>query len=400
MGGWTVGTGDRRCRAVAALNPINLGDLPLVDGHCHQVTTGPLTDDAFVLWCTESSSASESTIDGQLGYAIRRWCAPVLDLPAHASIRDYLAARRDIGPQEAASRLMRAARLSGLLIDTGLPAAGLVTIGQMSDLAGAPAREVIRLETLAESVIDGSDAMGYSDTVGDALDAAFRAGAVAAKSIAAYRHGLDLPPERPTGAEVQAAAGAWKRERAARPARLTDPVLLRHLLWCAVDAGRPIQLHSGFGDADANLLRSDPARLQPFCAATRNTGTRLVLLHCYPYHREAGWLAHVYPHVYVDVGLTVGYVGARAAAVLGEFLELAPFGKVMYSSDAYGLAELYQVGAAQFRHSLGRTFGGFVDDGAMTADDARAVAAAIGEGTANRLYGPTAIETTVDYPPD
>jgi predicted TIM-barrel fold metal-dependent hydrolase len=91
--------------------------------------------------------------------------------------------------------------------------------------------------------------------------------------------------------------------------------------------------------------------------------------------------------VYVDVGLAIGYVGARATAILGEFLELAPFAKVMYSSDAYGLAELFLVGAAQFRHSLGRVLGGFVDDGAMNVEDARAVAAAIGSGNATRLYG-------------
>jgi predicted TIM-barrel fold metal-dependent hydrolase len=145
-------------------------------------------------------------------------------------------------------------------------------------------------------------------------------------------------------------------------------------------------LHTGFGDADAHLIRADPARLQPFCAATHDSGTPLVLLHCYPYQRGAGWLAHLYPHVYVDVGLAVGYVGARATALLGEFLELAPFGKVMYSSDAYGLAELFLVGAAQFRHSLGRVLGGFVDDGAMHVEDARAVAEAIGSGNATRLY--------------
>ncbi len=154
-----------------------------------------------------------------------------------------------------------------------------------------------------------------------------------------------------------------------------------------MDARHPIQLHTGFGDADAHLIRADPARLQPFCAATQDSGTPLVLLHCYPYQRGAGWLAHVYPHVHVDVGLAVGYIGTRATALLGEFLELAPFAKVMYSSDAYGLAELFLVGAAQFRHSLGRVLGGFVDDGAMNVGDAHAIAAAIGSGNATRLYG-------------
>lgn len=372
---------------MAVLNLIDLTDHALVDGHCHPVTVKPLSDVAFALWCTESAYASESTLDSQLGYAIRRWCAPVLDLPAHAAMHDYLAARRDLGSDEAVLRLMRAARLSAMLVDTGLPPAGIVTVGQMSDVAGVSAWQVVRLESLAESVVDGSDASGFATAMSSALDDAFARGAVAAKSIAAYRHGLDLPPQRPTESEVRTAAGAWMRERGAGHARLTDPVLLRHLLWCAVDAGRPIQLHTGFGDADAHLIRADPARLQPFCAATQDSGTSLVLLHCYPYQRGAGWLAHVYPHVYVDVGLGVGYVGARATALLGEFLELAPFAKVMYSSDAYGLAELFLVGAAQFRHSLGRVLGGFVDDGAMNFEDAHAIAVAIGSGNATRLYG-------------
>jgi predicted TIM-barrel fold metal-dependent hydrolase len=372
---------------VAVLSPIDLTDYALTDGHCHPVTVEPLSEVAFALWCTESAYANESTLNSQLGYAVRRWCAPVLDLPAHAAIGDYLAARIDLGSDEAVRRLMRAAGLSAMLVDTGLPTAGMLSVGQMSDLAGASARLVVRLESLAESVVDGSDASGFATATSAALDEAFAGGAVAAKSIAAYRHGLDLPPQRPTESEVRTAAGAWMRERAAGRPRISDPVLLRHLLWCAVDARRPLQLHTGFGDADAHLIRADPARLQPFCAATQDSGTPLVLLHCYPYQRGAGWLAHVYPHVYVDVGLGVGYLGARATALLGEFLELAPFAKVMYSSDAYGLVELFLVGAAQFRHSLGRVLGGFVDDGAMKVEDAHAIAAAIGSGNATRLYG-------------
>ncbi|HEY9482058.1 MAG TPA: hypothetical protein VIR00_03790, partial [Micromonosporaceae bacterium] len=116
---------------MAILNPIDLTDHALVDAHCHPVTVEPLSDMAFALWCTESAYADESTLDSQLGYAIRRWCAPELGLPAHVAVHDYLAARRDIGSDEAARRLMRAARLTSMLVDTGLPAAGMVTVGQM-----------------------------------------------------------------------------------------------------------------------------------------------------------------------------------------------------------------------------------------------------------------------------
>ena len=77
-----------------------------------------------------------------------------------------------------------------------------------------------------------------------------------------------------------------------------------------------------------------------------------MLLHNYPYHREAGYLAQVFPHVYVDAGLATHNLGARAPALLAEALELAPYGKFLYSSDAFGLPELYYLGAALFRSAL------------------------------------------------
>ena len=58
-----------------------------------------------------------------------------------------------------------------------------------------------------------------------------------------------------------------------------------------------------------------------------------MLLHCYPFVREAGWLAHVYANVFFDVSLTIPHV-ARPAAALYEALELAPISKLLYASDA------------------------------------------------------------------
>jgi hypothetical protein len=77
-----------------------------------------------------------------------------------------------------------------------------------------------------------------------------------------------------------------------------------------------------------------------------------MLLHNYPYHREAGYLAQVFPSVYVDAGLATHNLGARAPALLAEALELAPYGKFLYSSDAFGLPELYYLSAALFRRAL------------------------------------------------
>jgi predicted TIM-barrel fold metal-dependent hydrolase len=352
---------------------------PLVDAHCHSVVAGDLDAAAFELWCTEADRPAPrgvSYLDSQVGLAVRRWCPPVLGLPAHAPIGEYLARRAELGWRAAAGRLIRAAGLATLLVDTGLYGGSLLDLAALADLAGAPAREVVRLERVAEAVVAGGgvDAAGFADAVVAALAARVR-DAVAVKSILAYRHGLAIPAERPSDAEVRQAAGGWL----AVGGRLADPVLLRFVLWAGVDTGLPVQIHTGFGDRDLPLDAADPALLQPFLAAAEPTGVPVVLLHCYPYHRQAGWLALVYPHVYVDVGLTMTHLGARAGAVLGEFFELAPFGKLMFSTDAYGLPELYLVGAAQFREALGGLL--------STVDDRERIAHAVGAANAERVYG-------------
>jgi len=78
--------------------------------------------------------------------------------------------------------------------------------------------------------------------------------------------------------------------------------------------------------------------------------------------------------------------GARADAVIGEFCELTPFPKLLFSTDGHVLPELFLVGAAQFRHSFGRLLGSWVADGALPPEDAARVAALVGSGNARRLY--------------
>ena len=47
-----------------------------------------------------------------------------------------------------------------------------------------------------------------------------------------------------------------------------------------------------------------------------------VLLHCYPYEREAGYLAQAFNNVHLDVGLSVNHLGARAAAFVARLRPL------------------------------------------------------------------------------
>ncbi|QFG20445.1 amidohydrolase family protein [Actinomadura sp. WMMB 499] len=364
-----------------------LESLPLVDHHCHGVFEADLDRSAFEAALTEADAAGPpgaSLFDSQIGFALRRWCPPVLDLDAHAEPDDYLERRADLGAAEVNRRFLAAAGLRALCVDTGHAPRPILDPAALGELAGADAHEVLRLETVAERVAaEGVDASAFAAEVRSRIEARAPS-VVAAKSVAAYRAGLEMPGHRPSEAEIAAAAGRLMRHL---EPRVGEEPLHRFLVWCAVDAGLPVQFHVGYGDVDADLRRGDPLLLVGLLRAMNDAGVPAMLLHNYPFHRNAGYLAQVLPNVYVDAGLAMNNLGHRAHVLLSELLELAPFGKVLFSSDAYGLAELYHLGALLFRHALAGQLAGGVDDGAWTAGDARRVAEMITRRNAERIYG-------------
>ncbi|MBM7054008.1 amidohydrolase family protein [Streptomyces durocortorensis] len=363
----------------------------LVDQNCHGVLRAELGLGTFEarLTATRAPAAPGTTFfDTQTGFAVRRWCPPLLGLEAHCPPAHYLARRRELGVAETSRRLLRASGVSAHLVDTGLPG-DLTGPAELASAAGSEAREIVRLEVLAEHVADTS---GTVDTflvnLGEAVHTA------ASSAVAFTSVGAGAPyaaPEPPGPVRVRAAAGRWlarrvTERRAARRGTVgrggggapLEPELLDHLRWSAVACGLPLQLRLG---------TADPARLADFAAATEGHGCDLVLLHGYPYHRQTAALAGRHPHVYADLGTVPARTGARAAGVLAEIMELAPFGKLLFSSGAQGLPELHLVSARQFREALGRVLGAWVEDGAWTRRDAARVATMIGSGNARRVYG-------------
>ncbi len=369
-----------------------IGALGLVDHHVHPALVTELDAAEFEELITESDRpvpAGMTQFDSQLGMAIRRWCAPLLGLAPLAAPAAYLAQRAALGGDEVTRRLLRASGISHFLVDTGYLRAGMLDLDGLASASGAEVDEIVRLEAVAEQAVLAGDgtAAGFAGRFAEAL-AEQVPGAVGLKSIVGYRYGLDFDPVPPTRVEVTAAAGRWLDQiEVTGQARVADPVLLRHLLWAGLSHGLPLQLHTGFGDPDADLRRCDPLLLRGFIERAEPSGVPIMLLHCYPFHRGAGYLASAYPHVFLDVGLAVNYLGARAAAVVAESLELAPFGKVLFSSDAWGPAELHYLGALLWRRATARVLGGWVADGEWSEAEALRIAAMIGGGNARRIYG-------------
>jgi len=65
---------------------------------------------------------------------------------------------------------------------------------------------------------------------------------------------------------------------------------------------------------------------------------------------------------------------------------MAPFSKVLFSSDAFGLPELYFGGALLWRRAVGRILGEWVADDAMGAADAERYLRMIAGDNARRAY--------------
>jgi uncharacterized protein len=266
-------------------------------------------------------------------------------------------------PAEYASAMLRAAGSELMLVDDGYPPADVGTSWQeLGELADCPSRPVLRIERVAEEAT--GDAL---DAVRAAVSGARSRGYAALKTIAAYRGGLDLNALSPS----------------MRSDRL-EGVGMSEALLVALEANEasgdplPVQVHTGFGDSDLFMPRASPGYLKPLIERFR--ATSFVLLHCYPFVREAGWLAHVYANVYFDLSLTIPHV-SRPAVALAEALELAPVSKLLYASDAARTPELYLLAAVWWRDALAAVL-----PEALPAASAEAAARMILHENARALY--------------
>jgi uncharacterized protein len=366
----------------------HLRGVALIDHHVHGVFTAALDRGDFEASINEGSTdpvpAFMSQFDSPLGLSIRRWCAPLLGLDALASADYYWARRAELTPDELAKLMLPAAGVSRWIVDTGFKG-DLITLPQrLTELSGVPSSEILRLERLAEDLLEnGTSPDDFPDAVRSALRvAADSPDVVGTKTISAYRTGFNIDWSQPADADV--VAEARELARRARPLRLDSPVLIAFAVHEAAAHGLPIQVHVGFGDRDLDLHRTDPMLLLPLLRTM--TPVPVLLLHCYPFHRQAGYLAQSFDHVNFDVGLAINYLGVRSTGLVAEALETAPFAKQLYSSDAFGPPELHVLGSVLWRRAMGQVLGGWVRAGDCTEQDAIRIVDMIAVHNAERVY--------------
>jgi len=368
----------------------HIANVELFDHHTHGVWIKTPTEEMFTFQMTESDRQPESLeqgMDAQLGFAVRAWCSPILDLPAHTDSRTYFERRCELGGDEVNRRFLTSAGISDLGVDTGYRGNEIFTEKGMAEISGRAAHKITRLETVAEIVLlEGTSPPSFIADYRAKL-AIEAQGAIGLKSIIAYRYGLDFDPSRPSEAEVLKATTVLLTEfEKSGSVRVADPVLLRHFLYEGMDLNLPIQFHVGYGDPDLQLHRCDPLLMTEFIKIAEDRDIPLLLLHCYPFHRNAGYLAQMFRNVYMDVGLAINYTGAQSSQIIAESFELAPFNKILFSSDAWGLSDLTYLGAKLFRVEVDRLFSRWISEGHWSEDDAIRVVNMVAYENARRVY--------------
>ncbi|MBI3213247.1 MAG: amidohydrolase family protein [Mycobacterium sp.] len=366
----------------------HLRGIGLIDHHVHGVFDQPVDRADFEAAINEGSTDPVpdfmTQFDSPLGLSIRRWCAPLLGLEVLAGADEYWARRSEFAPDELARLMLPTAGVSRWIVDTGFKGDLITTPERLTELSGTPSSEILRLERLAEELIDGGTApQDFPEAFRAALCAAVDSpNVLGTKTIVAYRTGFDIDWNRPADADVVAQV----RELAQRPTpvRLDSDVVIAFAVHEAAAHGLPIQVHVGFGDRDMDLHRADPMLLLPLLRTM--APVPVLLLHCYPFHRQAGYLAQAFDHVNFDVGLAINYLGTRSTALIAEALETAPFAKQLYSSDAFGPPELHVLGSVLWRRGMGLVLGGWIRAGDCAESDAIRIVDMIGVRNIERVY--------------
>jgi hypothetical protein len=311
--------------------------------------------------------------------------ADVLDCePSEESV---VAARAALTQAEIDSRYMERAGIEWLLVDDGYPdPADTVDRDEQARRTGCRIGWVERIETVAGRLVGESSGFGdWDEQLRVDLMSARDRGVCSLKSVAAYRSGLAI--REPDPADV---AAAFTRLRASGGSRIQEQPLVDYVVRLAMQAARaqelPVQFHTGYGDADADLLLADPLHLRGVLHEFPTVP--VVMLHgAYPYTRKLGVLAATYPNAYVDVSYAIPFLNSRELhSVTREALACAPAARFMYSSDGVGLADQYWLGAVRGRRALGTSLGELVDAGDLGTDQALDLAALILHGNAERIY--------------
>ena len=369
---------------------MQLEDIPVIDQHAHNL----LKPEAIANY-PYSAAFTEGHHPDIINYHAcntlfyRRSLRDIADLLKCKPQQSEIVAQRDnLGLEQLTKTCFNGANLDAIFLDDGFLPEQILPWQWHQQFV--PVRRLLRIEDVAQNLIPQVNSFEeFWDRFRAEIDPP-PPEVVAFKSIAAYRTGLEIQPVKLEVTKYK--FNAIKQKTTEKPPRLRDKSLIDFLviqtLEIAAKHQLPIQFHTGFGDSDLDLRLSNPLDLRFVLEDNNFRNAKIVLLHAsYPYTREAGYLASVYPNVYLDFGLAIPCLSVSGMQnIIKQLIELAPTSKLMYSSDAYLIPDLYYLGAKWGRKILGQVLDESIKDGDLTIKEAEEIAIAILRENAIQLY--------------
>ncbi|KAL3487173.1 hypothetical protein BJX62DRAFT_10599 [Aspergillus germanicus] len=393
---------------------------PLIDNHAHNILSRATASDytKYPLEQIVSEAQGVALTNATSTLPFHRAAVQLASLyKCSSSDWDQLKAARDQLVQHDYEGLIRQC-LEGthvLLLDDLLTDQDVESFDWHDRFTASRTKRIVRIEALAASVLsaivrEGSvPARSFDMSNFQALwerfsrhfsarisEAITDSAVVGFKSVICYRTGLDVQATdgEDTKPLLQSFARTISAATVSTPRVEDKPLndwLVRqtlNLLKAAktTQPNKPLQLHTGLGDNDINLLRSNPAHLQSLIAQYPEVD--FVLLHSsYPYTREAGYLACVYPNVYLDLGEVFPMVSRDAQeSIIRESLEIVPTTHLLWSTDGHFFPETFWLANKQFRDVLEKIFVDYVRNGDFTVEQAKQAAVDILFYNSSRLY--------------
>jgi hypothetical protein len=280
-------------------------------------------------------------------------------------------------------RLFHDVGIDALLVDEG-GSRPRITLDELGAIAPARLRRVARSDNVVRDLLPEEDSWPrFLQRYDDELEAAIRDGAVAFKSVIAYRTGLDVQPVSEAEARRNFETSRLESESAQKPLR---DFLLCHTMDVARERGLWIHIHAAVGDPDIVYHRANPAQLYPLLHCERFRTNRVVLVHGgWPWVGEAAAMVAILPNVYLDVseGAIFGMPNIRQR--IYEVLEACPYSKILYGADG-SIPEAVWITARRYKSVLSRVLRELVGEGFCSWREAHQIGAMILHDNAARLY--------------
>lgn len=385
---------------------IETAHLPVVDVHCHPfIQHDHLTVDQFINLVAFPGAGVDFLVEGgvpaeqaaievkqvrqdtlYMRYLVRQLAG---FLGCETSFEAIVAERNRRVAQDFqgyVTQLYNACGLTTMVADFGYPKPPL-DVAQFKASTPIEVVPLYRIETFIDAWLDKDISWSefrqqYDETLTNALE---HEGYRGLKSIIAYRTGLDVSP---LSRAPDQGMRAWEavRRGVGIHKQLRDHLLCRALELC-IEYDVPLQIHTGMGDYEVNLIECRPALLMDLLRFQAFRAAKVLLVHTgYPYHAEAGYMANMLPRVYCDVSEGIPFAANAARRIYAEVLEMAPLSKVVYGADGYIVPEIAYVGARLGKSALAQALEDLVDNGFLSQGEAETAAGLILAGNARRLY--------------